>query len=51
MYLDVQNFIGLTIADGYIACGSETNAVSIFIPTQVGFLSDFIEISKCSFLV
>lgn len=37
VYLDVQNFIGLTIADGYIACGSETNAVSIFIPTHSWF--------------
>jgi len=25
----VQNFVGLSVHDGYITCGSETNEVSI----------------------
>lgn len=25
-----QNFVGLSVSDGYIACGSETNEVNLF---------------------
>lgn len=29
-HLFAQNFVGLSVLDGYIACGSETNEVQLF---------------------
>ena len=29
VFYSMQNFVGLSVMDGYIACGSETNEVSV----------------------
>lgn len=37
MFLLLQNFVGLSVSDGYIATGSETNEVCIFHMLFVSF--------------
>lgn len=41
----LQNFVGLSVSDGYITCGSETNEVSSFSFVHSSSVTQVLQIS------